>query len=127
MVTASRHCRLVHEVPRPRGDGAAFLDGVHRAVEEGGYDVVFGGADDGMAALATYRADVHTAVAHPAGAVVEAALDKIELTERAASAGLDAPRTVLATDEEVRRWGGPVVVKCRTHWFPGQEHRTRGP
>jgi predicted ATP-grasp superfamily ATP-dependent carboligase len=125
MVTASRWCRRTHLVPRPRGDAEAFVAGVRRAVEEGGYDVVFGGSDDWVAALATYRDQIPAQVAHPAADTVAAALDKLELTRRAAAVGLAAPRTQVATVEALARWEGPVVVKCRAHWHPGQRHQYR--
>lgn len=125
MVTASRSCARRHVVPRPRGDGTAFSDAVRRAVEDGGYDVVFGGADDWMAALATYRDQIPTRVAHPPAEVVARVLDKIEVTRLARDAGMHAPWTVPATDETIANWGGPVVVKCRTHWAPGQRHDLR--
>lgn len=75
MVGASRACSRRHLVPRPRGDGSDFVAGVQRAVAAGGYDVVFGGGDDWMAALSTYRERIPAAVAHPPSQVVEQALD----------------------------------------------------
>jgi predicted ATP-grasp superfamily ATP-dependent carboligase len=125
MVTASRWCRRRHAVPRPRGDAEGFVEGVQRAVRDGGYDVVFGGADDWMAALATYHDRIPARVAHPAADTVASALDKVELAKRAAAADLPAPRTEAATDAVVAGWDGPVVVKCRAHWRPGQRHRHR--
>jgi predicted ATP-grasp superfamily ATP-dependent carboligase len=125
MVTTSRSCHRRHEVPRPRGGARGFVEGVRRAVAEEGYDVVFGGGDDWMAALSVHRAEIPTAVAHPPADVVAAALDKVGLARRAADAGLFAPRTEPATDAAVAGWSGPVVVKCRAHWHPDQqaEHR----
>lgn len=125
MVTASRWCRQRHVVPRPRGDAMAFVEGVAQAVEEGGYDIVFGGADDWMAALATYRDRIPAPVAHPPADTVATAMDKVELAHRATLVGLHAPRTEPATDAAVEKWDGPVVVKCRSHWRPGQQHRYR--
>lgn len=125
MVTASRWCDRRHVVPRPRGDGEQFIEGVGQAVDAGGYDVVFGGADDWMAALATYRQHIPTQVAHPPGDVVAGALDKVGLAERAAAVGLAAPHTVDATSEAMANWHGPVVVKCRAHWRPGQRYAYR--
>lgn len=96
-----------------------------RAVQEQGYDVVFGGGDDWMAALAAYRDSLPTCVAHPRWSTVAAGLDKVGLAERAAQVGLAAPMTEDATDRALSRWRGPVVVKCRSHWQPGQSHRER--
>lgn len=124
-VTASRACSHVHVVPRPRGDGSAFVAGVHQAVDEQGYDVVFGGGDDWAAALATWAPALPVTVAHPAGPVVRAALDKAALAGRARRAGLSSPRTELGTAAALADWQGPVVVKCMTHWEPGQQHEHR--
>ena len=125
MVTASRWCRHRHVIPRPRGQGEGFVEGVQRAVSEIGYDVVFGGADDWMAALATYRDRIPARVAHPAADTIDTVLDKLELAKRASVAGFATPRTELATESVLARWTGPVVVKCRTHWRPGQQYEYR--
>lgn len=102
-----------------------FLDGVRRAVCEGGYDVVFGGGDDWVAALATYRDEIPARIAHPEAATVAAALDKVELARRGVRLGFSVPRTELATEPVLAGWEGPVIVKCRAHWHPGQQHRHR--
>jgi len=125
MVAASRWCRHRHVVPRPRGQGEGFVEGVQRAVREVGYDVVFGGADDWMAALATYRDRIPARVAHPPADTIDTVLDKFELAKRAADAGFATPRTELATGSVLARWTGPVVVKCRAHWRPGQRYEYR--
>ncbi|MGY2079850.1 ATP-grasp domain-containing protein [Modestobacter sp. SYSU DS0657] len=125
MVTTSRACARPHVVPRPRGDCRAFLEGVQRAIAEGGYDVVFGGGDDWMAALSLLRDGVPTAVAHPPAQIVAAALDKVGLVERAGAVGLAAPRTEPATAEAVASWSGAAVVKCRAHWRPQHRHEHR--
>ncbi|GAA1142839.1 ATP-grasp domain-containing protein [Nesterenkonia lutea] len=120
MVTASNACAHRHVVARPRGDGSAFVSGVQEAVRSGRYDIVFGAGDDWMAALAEFRDQIPAPVAHPRASAVRTALDKLELAEAAARAGLAAPRTVAGTPEALRFWIGPVVVKCREHWSPGQ-------
>jgi len=126
MLGASRASSADHVVPRPRRDGRDFVRGVRRALEAGGYDIVFGGSDDWMAALSAYRDQFPARVAHPPWEVVAAALDRLQLRASARAAGLAAPRTELATDAVIAAWRGPVVVKTRTHWFPGQTkpHRT---
>ena len=124
MVGTSRACTRAHRVPRPRGDGRPFVSGLRQALADGGYDVVFGGGDDWMAALATYRDEIPAAVAHPAADVVAAGMDKVGLTERARAVGLRAPRTAPATDAVLDAWQGPVV-KCRAHWVPGQVQQHR--
>lgn len=125
MVTASRRCGRRHAIPRPRGDAQGFVHAVRHAVAAGGYDVVFGGGDDWMAALATYADDIPAAVAHPPADAVAEALDKIGLARRARAAALCAPRTQLATPAAVAAWEGPVVVKSRAHWRPNLTHELR--
>lgn len=125
MVSASRSCSRRHVVPRPRGDAADFVAAVGTAIDEGRYDVVFGGGDDWAAALATYADRFPATVAHPPADVVLASLDKVGLTRRAAAVGLRSPRTAVASPTVLDAWDGPVVVKCRTHWRPGQLHELR--
>ena len=125
MVTASRAATHRHVVPRPRGTCGDFVTAVQSAVKAGGYDVVLGGGDDWMAALATYAPVIPSVVAHPSADVVAAALDKLGLARRAARAGLRAPRTEAADGAALRSWTGPVVVKTRAHWHPGQRHELR--
>jgi len=125
MVAASRWCSRHHHVPRPRGDCREFIDGVRAAIRDGGYEVVFGGGDDWAAALGMYADELDAHVAHPAADVMMRALDKEELVARAKANGLATPHTVHADDAAMAYWTGPVFVKCRTHWFPGQEHRER--
>lgn len=122
VIGASRHFVRRHTVPRPRGDASEFVAGVVQAVAEGGYDVVFGGGDDWVAALAAYRAQVPAVVAHPPSSVVQSSLDKAGLTTRARAVGLMPPSTQAVDDIDVDlvRWDGPVMVKCRAHWEPGQ-------
>lgn len=120
MVTASSACTRSYVVPRPRGDHSAFVEGMREAVEDGAYDVVFGGGDDWMAALSAHRTEIPAIVAHPDSTAVHQALNKTVLTARALEVGLTAPVTHPATDETMSDWDGPVVVKCREHWSPGQ-------
>ena len=125
MIGASKWVSSCHRVPRPRGNCEGFIEGVRGTIALGGYDLVFGGSDDWMAALAMYRDRVPAVIGHPDAAMVMTALDKIELAERANGSGLTAPRTVVADDAALADWTGPVVVKCRAHWQPGQLHKYR--
>lgn len=122
---ASRWCRREHRVPLPRGNRAGFVGSVREALRSGRYEVVFGGGDDWVAALATHREEFPARVAHPDADTVAASLDKLELTRRAVDCGFAAPRTVPADGTALARWEGPAVVKCRTHWSPGHEHHQR--
>lgn len=125
MLTASRASSRAHAIPKPRGDSADFVEGVNRAIAAAGYEVVFGGADDWMAALSAHRDEIAAEVAHPDFPVVERALDKLELTRLAHGVGLAAPRTEVATDDSRTSWEGPVVVKIRSHWSPGRTEAHR--
>lgn len=125
MLSSSRASSAAHLVPKPRGDARGFVSAVNRAIAVGGYDIVFGGADDWMAALSAYGGEIDAPVAHPDFSVVSTAMDKLELTGLARSVGLAAPETRLADAATMRTWRGPVVVKCRSHWTPGrmEDHR----
>ncbi|MDD9205254.1 hypothetical protein PU560_02090, partial [Georgenia sp. 10Sc9-8] len=120
MVGSSRAAAVRYPVPRPRGDASAFVAGVRAAVTAGSYDVVFGSGDDWMAAVSAYRDQIPARVAHPPYEAVRLALDKVTLADNARHVGLVAPDTSPATDAALTAWQGPVVVKCRTHWTPGQ-------
>ncbi|WP_434995842.1 ATP-grasp domain-containing protein [Arthrobacter sp. Ld5] len=122
---ASTACDATFHVPRPRDGSAGFIEGVRRAAEADTFDVVFGGGDDWMAALAAYREQIPVPVAHPDFGVIETILDKLRLARHAEKAGLASPRTELATDEALARWSGPLVVKCKEHWAPGHVHPLR--
>ena len=122
---ASRYSTASHVVPKPLGDDSAFVAGVREAVGAGSYHIVFGGGDDWTAALATHRDRFDTRVAHPSAAAVRTALDKVALARRALAAGLAAPHTEEATGPALAAWRGPVVVKCRSHWSPGQTRAHR--
>lgn len=125
MLASTSACTRAHAVERPRGDGLAFIDGVRSAVSEGNYDVVFGAGDDWMAALSLYRDHLDAQIAHPSWDAVVAALDKVSLSRAASAVGLDVPRTEPATADVIASWDGPVVVKSRSHWQPGQSHPLR--
>ena len=121
---SSADCDATYSVPRPRNDGLAFIAGVNAAAADG-FDVVFGGGDDWMAALSAYRHELRIPVAHPAYDVVETVLDKVRLAEYATKVGIASPYTELATDDALAVWDGPVIIKCREHWAPQQTRPLR--
>ena len=51
MLGATRAVAAHHDVPRPRGDGSGFVDGVRQAVDEGSYEVAIGAGNGWMAAV----------------------------------------------------------------------------
>ncbi len=99
--------------------------GVRAAVRAGRYAVVFGSGDDWMAAVSTYQRLIPALNPHPPASVVSDALDKVRLAEHAAAAGLSTPVIRDANEAGVQSWRGPVVVKSRAHWNPGQTRQTR--
>ncbi len=125
MAGASRAVTARHTVPRPRGDGESFVLGVRAAVQSGKYAMVFGSGDDWMAAVSTYRSRIPALNPHPPANVVSNALDKVRLAEHAAAAGLSTPLIRDADEASIQSWRGPVIVKSRAHWNPGQTRQTR--
>jgi predicted ATP-grasp superfamily ATP-dependent carboligase len=108
----SRCVKAWHDVPAPGDPGDAFAAAVEDAIASGGYDVVFAAGDGELLGLTARRADLSATVAHPAHETVRRALDKIELAEAGARAGLRSPET-LAADRRLARATGPFVVKPR--------------
>src|SRR5438270_634432 len=124
MLSRSVHAR--HIVP-PRDAGEkAFLDGVRRAVDAGGYEVVFGCGDGEILSLSRARDTIAARVPHAPHEVLVRVHDKVELARVAESSGIAAPPSA-GTEREARdRWGeGPAVVKERLHLPPvdgGRSH-----
>lgn len=125
LVGASRAVAQVHVVPRPTGDGDAFVAGVRAAQAQGGYDVVVGSGDDWMSAVSYYRDALPLPVAHPPRDVVTAAMDRVTLSRVAEQVGVTTPLTQSLPISQDERLGAPVVVKNRSHWAPGQHRRHR--
>ena len=119
---ASRGTRHWHRIPSPAGNLDGFVEAVNRAVADVGYEVIMPGGDAETLALSATRDRILAHVPYPAHANVIRAFDKLHLATEAAKAGLGAPRTALATDSELERVDGPVVIKARLHWAPGSEH-----
>jgi predicted ATP-grasp superfamily ATP-dependent carboligase len=111
----SRWTRRWHEVPPAERDVAAFLAATVAAVDEGAYDLVFGGDDVEVLALSLGRDRLPACFPYAAHDLVVRAMDKVHLTEAAARAGLSAP----PTSTSVQALDPPVYVKPRLHWAPG--------
>jgi predicted ATP-grasp superfamily ATP-dependent carboligase len=73
--------------------------------------VVFSSDDEGVRALCEHRDEIPACVPYGDTESVRRSQDKLELTRLAADAGLPVPRTALATEEALRGFDGPVVVK----------------
>jgi len=116
----SRWTRRWHEVPPAERDVAAFLAATVAAVDEGAYDLVFGGDDVEVLALSLGRDRLPACFPYAAHDLVVRAMDKVHLTEAAARAGLSAP----PTSTDVEALVPPVYVKSRLHWTPGGRSTT---
>lgn len=121
LVASSRATKHWHFVPPPEQDLDSFINAVQAAVERIGYEVVLPSSDAETLALSFGRDRIDACVPYPSHENVLRAFDKLELAAAAQRAGLATPRTVLATDEELSRVDGPVVVKSRLHWNPGSK------
>lgn len=121
LAAASRWCAAVHSLPVAEHDPQGWLEAVATTVRQGRYDVVFPADDIELLALSAGRDHVPALVPYPEHEVVLAAVDKWSLTQAALAAGLGAPITRPATADAVAQVQGPVVVKARLHWSPGQE------
>jgi hypothetical protein len=99
-----------------------FAEAVGGVITEGAYDIVFGGDDVEVLALSLCRERFEACIPYAPHHVVLRAMDKLELTDAARSAGLTVPRTVAATPEAVADAAvrPEVVVKARLHWSPGR-------
>jgi predicted ATP-grasp superfamily ATP-dependent carboligase len=122
LAAASRATSRWHYTPSPADDLDAFLDSVQAAVNEGGYEVLLPGGDAETLALSLGRDRIKACVPYPPHDNVVRAFDKLDLVVGAARAGLATPRTMIATDDELQRVNGPIVVKSRLHWAPGSPH-----
>src|SRR3954447_10957741 len=79
LVDASRFVGRSHRVPLPERDLDAFLDGVARAVGDGGYEVVFGSGDAEILALSLGRDGLGASVGYGPHESLLRAIDKLEL------------------------------------------------
>jgi predicted ATP-grasp superfamily ATP-dependent carboligase len=119
LAAASRATDRWHYTPSPADDLDAFVDAVQAAVVEGGYEVLLPGGDAETLALSAGRDRISACVPYPSHDNVLRAFDKLDLVIGASRAGLTGPHTAIATDDEVQKVNGPVVVKSRLHWAPG--------
>jgi predicted ATP-grasp superfamily ATP-dependent carboligase len=104
--SSSRYATAWHEVPPPEEDESGFVTGVRRAVEAGGYELVFGAGDGEVLALSAARDELGAIFPYGPHEDVVRAFDKVALSEVAQRVGLAVPQS--ASSEEA-----PVVVKPR--------------
>lgn len=93
-------------MPPPEKDESGFVTGVRRAVEAGGYELVFGAGDGEVLALSAARDDLGAIFPYGAHEDVVRAFDKVALSDAAQRVGLAVP-------ESARTQDAPVVVKPR--------------
>lgn len=86
-----------------------------------GYDLVLPSNDVETLALSFSRDRIPCTIPYPPHDLVLKAFDKLELTKLAERAGVAAPVTVPATEQELARHTLPVFVKSRLHWYPGTQ------
>ena len=116
---ASRHCRRVHSTPVPESGLEAFRDALNHAIALEGYEVLLPTGDAEVLALVELRETLNAIVPYGDTAAVRRALDKLELAEAARAAGLQTPRTMLATSPAAaHEFPRPMMVKPRMHDAP---------
>ncbi len=121
LVTRSRWLKRWHVVPWPQHGLDAFDRALHDALEQGHYEAVFAAADDWLVALDAVRRRIPAVVPYAPSSGLLASLDKLELGDLARRAGLQAPKTEIATTETLARWQWPAVIKPRSHWVQGAQ------
>ena len=104
--STSRATSAWHRVPSPEDGQDGFVDAVRKAVEAGGYEVVFGAGDGEVLALSAGRNQIGAIFPCGPHEDVVRAFDKVELSAAAARAGLSVPGRASPDD-------APVVVKPR--------------
>jgi predicted ATP-grasp superfamily ATP-dependent carboligase len=104
--SSSRFASAWHRVPPPEENERGFVEAVRKAVEAGGYDLVFGAGDGEVLALSAARDELGAIFPYGPHEGVVRAFDKIALVEAASRAGLSVPAAARPED-------APVVIKPR--------------
>lgn len=122
LASSSRYCAFWDEVPPVEDNLERFLEATNHAVVRRGYEAVFCCSDAEALALSYGRDQVGAKIPYPPHDRVLRAFDKLDVLEAASDAGFAVPKTVVATEEELNKVSGPVIVKSRFHWLPGVTH-----
>jgi predicted ATP-grasp superfamily ATP-dependent carboligase len=125
LAAASRWVRHGHRIPSPEADLDAFVETTDAVIARSGYQLVFGADDASVLALSYAREAISARVPYAPHDVILRSLDKVELCRMAEQSGFRVPSTVVATDDAIKRWDGPAVVKPRLHWR--SDRRDSGP
>jgi predicted ATP-grasp superfamily ATP-dependent carboligase len=104
--SSSRFANAWHRVPPPEEDEQAFVDAVRKAVQAGGYELVFGAGDGEVLALSAGRDGLGAIFPYGPHEDVVRAFDKAALAEAGRRVGLKVAENAQAED-------APVVVKPR--------------
>ncbi|MGQ0751375.1 MAG: carboxylate--amine ligase [Betaproteobacteria bacterium] len=123
VATASRWCARWHEVRSPAHDFDGFVADVNRAIDAGGYEILFTSGDAESMAISHARASLHAKVPYAPHHVLQRAFDKLEMLRVAEAAGVPVPRTVEASEAALPGFTGGIVIKSRLHWEPGRDNR----
>ena len=116
LAAASRVLSGRHRVTPPQTDLDGFAADVRAAVQEGSYELVFSGGGDAEAmALSLVRDRIGATVPYGSHESFVRALDKLELADAAAAAGIETPPTTAATADALASHAGPFVIKARLH------------
>jgi predicted ATP-grasp superfamily ATP-dependent carboligase len=108
---SSRAVAAHHTVPAPSDGVPKLLSAARAAIEAGSYDVVFSSDDEGVLALCEHRDELAARVPYGSTRSVRLSQDKLDLTRRAAEAGLPVPRTERASEAAITTFEGSVVIK----------------
>jgi len=114
----SRFCAWQHRIPAVHIDVAGFVAGVVRAVEQHGYDIVFGACESEVLVLSEHRSAIPACIPHSSHDLVCAALNKSVLHHLAAMVGMSIPVEVAA--DQLKDDATPYIVKAAVHAQPGR-------
>ena len=120
-VARSRWVRHRHLVPSPAQGLEPFVSAVKDAIDTVGYDIVFGGGDAEVMALAATREAYGAKVPYPDAEIANRAFDKLASLDAAVASGLRVPATWPCTAATIAAVLGPVMLKAPLHWTPGSE------
>jgi predicted ATP-grasp superfamily ATP-dependent carboligase len=124
VATASRWCGRWHAVRSPAHDFDGFVADINRAIDTGGYEILFTSGDAESMAISYARASLRATVPYAPHHVLQRAFDKLEMLRAAKAAGVPVPRTVEASEQALLGFSGGIVIKSRLHWEPGRDNRS---
>jgi predicted ATP-grasp superfamily ATP-dependent carboligase len=119
LAARTRATAACHSIVHPDEDEEGFVEGVEQLVHAHGYETVFPGWETAVIALSARRERLGFPLGYGRHEGLLTAIDKWSLQPVAREAGLDVPRTVLASAESLGQLDGAVVVK------PAVQHGVR--